>query len=265
MISVLTIMRLTDCSYRPAVTMVWFNKLFLLVRVSCWPWLKKPWIPRNKNKVYLAANLKSMKKFLLSMIAICAISFTQNVFGQCTPDPSIKSSGTFPAALEEAKVGESYEQVIQYFITKDTTVFVPQLGQTVNATIDTLRILNVLGMPDGFTYTCHNADCKIVGGTGGCAKLIGTPKSGSAGIYPLIVLIGIRATAYLGPLPVGQNVTDSNARYSITVNPASGNMEINEGNEIVIYPNPAKESVQFYLPAFKGEPSTESVKFLEPE
>ena len=186
------------------------------------------------------------------MIAICLLSFTQNVFAQCTPDPAIKSSGTFPAVLKEANVGTPYSQVIQYYITKDTTVFVPQLGQTVTAKIDTLWIDNVLGMPEGFTYSCHNAQCKIVGGTGGCAKLVGTPKAGQVGIYPLIVLISIRATAFLGPLPIGQTVNDSNARYSIIVNPANGTSEITSETSLLVYPNPAKEVLQFYLPDFRG-------------
>lgn len=168
--------------------------------------------------------------------------------GQCTPDTSIKTTGTFPAVLAEATVGTPYAQDIQYFITKDTTVYVAQLGQTVSAKIDTLRITGVKGMPDGFTYSCHNADCKIVGGTVGCATLKGTPKPGSAGIYPLVVMINIRATAFLGPLPVGQTVNDSNSRYAIIVNGASGQNELVAANDLLIYPNPAKETLQFYLP-----------------
>ena len=186
------------------------------------------------------------------MIAICLLSFMQNVNAQCTPDPSIKSSGTFPAVLAEANVGKPYSQVIQYFITKDTTVFVPQLGQTVSAKIDTLWIDNVVGMPEGFTYSCHNSQCKIVCGTGGCAKLVGTPTSSQVGIFPLIVLISIRATAYLGPLPIGQTVNDSNARYSIIVNPANGTTELTSEASLLVYPNPAKDVLQFYLPDFKG-------------
>lgn len=189
------------------------------------------------------------------MIAISLLSLTQFAKAQCVPDPAINTSGTFPAVLAEAKVGEAYEQVIQYFIVKDTTVFVQQLGQTVNAKIDTLWITGVVGMPDGFTYSCHNKDCKITGGTGGCAKLIGTPKSGQAGIYPLAVLIQIRATAFLGPLPVGQTVNDTNARYAIIVNPASGTNELINTESLLVYPNPAKENVQFYLPEFRGEAS----------
>ena len=196
-----------------------------------------------------------MNRILLSIIAISLLSLTQFAKAQCVPDPAIKTSGTFPAVLADAKVGEPYEQVIQYFIVKDTTVFVQQLGQTVNAKIDTLWITGVVGMPDGFIYSCHNKDCKITGGTGGCAKLSGTPKSGQAGIYPLIVLIQIRATAFLGPLPIGQTVNDSNSRYAIIVNSAAGTNELVNTENLIVYPNPAKENVQFYLPEYRGEAS----------
>jgi hypothetical protein len=195
-----------------------------------------------------------MNRILLSIIAISLLSLTQFAKAQCVPDPAINTSGTFPAVLAEAKVGEAYEQVIQYYIVKDTTVTVPQLG-TVNAKIDTLWITGVVGMPDGFTYTCHNKDCKITGGSGGCAKLSGTPKSGQAGIYPLAVLIQIRATAFLGPLPVAQTVNDTNARYAIIVNHASGTNELINTESLLVYPNPAKENVQFYLPEYRGEGS----------
>jgi hypothetical protein len=171
---------------------------------------------------------------------------------QCTPDPKLTTSGTLPAFLDSAKVGVLYNQVIQYHITKDTTVYVVQLGSTVNAKIDTLWITGVVGMPDGFTYDCHNKDCKIVGGTTGCATLKGTPKAGSSGIYPLLVLITIRATAFIGPLPISQTVSDTNARYSIVVQGAAGTGELVNNDEPILFPNPAKEELQVYVPGLKG-------------
>lgn len=196
-----------------------------------------------------------MKKFILSILLICTMSASTKLFAQCTPDPNLTTSGTLPAYLDTAKVGVLYSQVIQYHITKDTTVFVAQLGQTVNAKIDTLWITGVVGMPDGFTYSCHNSDCKIVGGATGCATLTGTPKANSGGIYPLLVLIRIRATAMIGPLPVAQTVNDTNARYSIVVRGATGTSEIVENSEPILYPNPAKDQLQVYVPGIKNNAS----------
>jgi hypothetical protein len=201
----------------------------------------------NRN-LYLAIKIDSMRKSYFSIILICALSCAQNLYAQCTPDTSLKTSGTMPVALDTAKVGQLYTQIIQYHITRDTNVFVPQLGQNLNARIDTLRILNVVGMPSGFTYSCHNAGCKITGGTTGCAKLTGTPTAGQAGIYPLLVIIGIRATAFLGRVPVTQNVVDTNALYSIVVQGSTGEVEMNGIGSPVVYPNPVVDELQFYVP-----------------
>lgn len=189
-----------------------------------------------------------MKKVLLSILMFCSLSCINNLFAQCSPDTSFKTSGTLPGVLGKAKIGVPYSQVIQYHITKDTTIFVAQLGQTVNAKIDTLWITGVKGMPAGFTYDCHNADCKILGGKTGCATLKGTPTSGQAGIYPLVVLIRIRATAFLGPVPVAQTVNDSNIRYAIVVEGANGIGELRLSNEPILYPNPTKSELQIFIP-----------------
>ncbi|MCE2741318.1 MAG: T9SS type A sorting domain-containing protein [Sphingobacteriales bacterium] len=194
-----------------------------------------------------------MRKSLLSILMICLISFSNNLLAQCTPDPNLKSTATLPAVLDTAFVGKLYTQEIKYFITKDTNVFVPQLGTNLNATIDTLRITGVRGMPDGFTYSCHNADCKIVGGTAGCATLTGTPTQAQVGIYPLLVLITVRATAFLGPVPISQNASDTNARYSIIVSGTTSKAEISEGDGPILFPNPAKEELQVYVPALSTE------------
>jgi len=203
-----------------------------------------------KRNIYLAINLKDMRKTLFTILTICAFNLPFLSFGQCTPDTSFKSSGTLPAVLDTARVGVLYQQVIQYHITKDTTVFVEGIG-TINAKIDTLWITGVVGMPDGFTYSCHNSECKILGGTTGCATLTGTATQAQAGIYPLIVLIKIRATAMVGPVPVGQTVNDTNARYSIVVDGITGENKIENNDDLLIYPNPAKEELQVYVPALK--------------
>ncbi|MCF8255345.1 MAG: T9SS type A sorting domain-containing protein [Bacteroidia bacterium] len=193
-----------------------------------------------------------MKKLILSIIVFCALSLATNLFAQCTPDPNLKTTAILPEVIDSAMVGVPYSQVIQYFITKDTTVYVAQLGTTVNATIDTLWITDVVGLPNGFTYACHNADCKITGGSSGCAVLTGTATTGQGGIYPLLVLITIRATAMIGPLPISQMVSDTNGRYALVVKGATGNSEIAKDDEMVLYPNPVKNELQVYVPALNG-------------
>lgn len=198
-----------------------------------------------------------MNKSLLSILVICVISFSNKLFAQCTPDPNLKSTATLPAVLDTAYAGKLYTQEIKFFITRDTNVFVPQLGTNLNARIDTLWITGVQGMPDGFTYACHNADCKILGGTAGCATITGTPTQAQIGIYPLLVLIKVRATAFLGPAPISQNANDTNARYSIVVSGVNSKPELSMSGEPILFPNPAKEELQVYIPELAGEASFE--------
>lgn len=198
-------------------------------------------------------------KGLVSIIAIFILGLTTgSVYAQCTPDATLQSTGTRPNVLSNANVGVPYSQIIHYFIVKDTMVYVPPpVGQTLNTSVDTLWITGIVGLPDGFTYACHNSDCKILGGTTGCATITGTPKTGSAGIYPLLVLIRIRATAMLGPLPISQTVNDTNARYSLVVNYPSGKAELYGADELLVYPNPSREEIQIKVPSGLGNSQME--------
>lgn len=176
-----------------------------------------------------------MKKFLLSIIMLFGVSIYTNLIAQCTPDVSIITTGVYPAALDTAKINVPYNQVIQYFIQKDTAVV--YLGNPINATIDTLFITGIKGLPAGFTYVCNNANCYVLGGTTGCAKLSGTAEASSAGIYPITVYLKIKARAFLGPVPISQTILDSNSRYAIIVQGTTSITKNNIAKNILTYQN----------------------------
>lgn len=179
-----------------------------------------------------------MKKLLLSsIILISLLSATQNANAQCTPDTSIKTTGIYPAFFETAQEGKPYSQVIQYFITRDTAV--TYQGFPITATIDSIVITSVKGLPNGFSYSCHNANCVAKGGESGCATISGTPGNGSKGTYPLTVYYDIFAHAVLFGTPIGQSMKDSTTRYTLTVEAATGLAKI-VPNEIHVFPNPAR-------------------------
>ncbi|MFN4083543.1 MAG: T9SS type A sorting domain-containing protein [Bacteroidia bacterium] len=154
-----------------------------------------------------------MKKILL-LFAVTTFS-TVIVNAQCTPDNNIRTTGIFPALLDTGNINQPYNQVIQYFITRDTVVNFG--GSNINAIIDSITITGVKGMPTGLSYTCHNATCTSPGGQTGCVTLSGTPTQ--SGIFPITVYLTIRARAFLGPVPIGQTVSDSNSRYFIAIKP----------------------------------------------
>lgn len=179
-----------------------------------------------------------MKKLLLSSILLFSVLSTcQIAQAQCTPDTSIKSTGIYPAAFERAQEEKPFSQVIQYFITKDTAV--TYQGFPITATIDSLVITSVKGLPAGFSYACHNDKCLAKGGESGCATISGTPAAGSKGAYPLTVYYDIYAHAVLFGTPIGQSMKDSTTRYTLFVDAATGLNSVSE-EVFQIYPNPVR-------------------------
>jgi hypothetical protein len=68
-----------------------------------------------------------MKKNYFKILIVIAFTIynTLNLNAQCTPDLSHKTSGVIPAVLPAGNVGQSYEQVLQFYIVKDTVVTIP--------------------------------------------------------------------------------------------------------------------------------------------
>lgn len=200
-----------------------------------------------------------MKKILLQIAFLISISSfsIMGIKAQCVPDASIKSSGVFPSALPAATPNVAYSQVLQFYITKDT-IF-NYLGQNINATIDSLFITGVKGMPAGFTYTCHNANCGIKGGSNGCVTLTGmaTPAMKNTN-YPLVVMLKIKGTANTILGPISQTINDSNSKYAIFVQSPSVVNELNNENTISLYPNPAKEKLLISI----SNPSLQSAEAI---
>ncbi len=181
-----------------------------------------------------------MKKVILTLFtAIISLS----AYAQCTPDASITTTGVFPAILDTGDLNQPYNQVIQYFIVRDTAVTFQ--GQNINATIDSITITGVKGLPAGLSYGCHNADCAAPGGQPGCVTLSGTPTE--SGIFPLVVYIRIKARAFLGPLPINQNVNDSNGRLFIAIRPIATNSIASQQISKDIYAFENNKTLQVWL------------------
>lgn len=166
-------------------------------------------------------------------LLVFSLILNLNAKAQCTPDLTLKSTGVFPTSLPAGRVGQVYDQVLQFYIVKDTTVTVPGLGN-INAVIDSFTITKILGYPAGLNYQCNTSNCTIVGGGNGCVKVSGTPTQ--KGIFPLEIYVQIKATA----LGFSQTQSDTITSYVMTVN--SG-VSINDVNisakfNFLVYPNP---------------------------
>jgi hypothetical protein len=179
---------------------------------------------------------------LLSKIAFFGFALILCVksSAQCTPDNTIQASqGIFPEQLPAANLNVAYTQVVQFKAPIDTNVFYAPLQTTVAVRIDSLRIVDVLGLPPGMSYQCNNASCMINGGEVGCLLIQGTTTEG--GGHPLKVII--RTSAKIKGTPpfpdIPQVSTDTNTRYDLFVNWPTGLFTPGGVEAMHVYPNPA--------------------------
>ena len=164
-----------------------------------------------------------------------------NIFAsaQCIPDSSITHNdpGIYPdsaTGLPHAFTGVPYSTVIHTNVFTDTTV-----GPLV-ATIDSIVIDDVTGLPPGFSYLCTPSNCSFTAGSNACILLQGpAPTAGMIGNYPLIV----HTIVYYKIFGTPNFLLDNNDDYSITIESSTG-ISVNEkltfgaGQNM---PNPAKD------------------------
>jgi hypothetical protein len=189
-----------------------------------------------------------MKKLLLISILLTAQIV---VWAQpCTPPTSFPASqGILPLELGFAYLDTAYRQVIEFKAPLDTNVVFN--NQPVAFRVDSLRILNVLGLPQGISYQCHNEACRVNGGEIGCAVISGQAIQG--GVFPLQVIVRTwgKVQAFI-PLPI--NNIDTNERYTLFVFPTTGLTGVFKGQyKLDVFPNPAKDFINIKTgPTYQG-------------
>jgi hypothetical protein len=153
---------------------------------------------------------------------------------QCVPDLTITQPGVYPDAatgLPHGIVNQPYSAVIQFRVPTDTTYM------SLPATIDSINVTNVTGMPAGFTYSCTPSSCSFHGGSNGCL-LIDGPAQTSTGTYPIVVDMIVYGNVFGSP----QVLPQTNSNYSIVIDQSIGINNISSLSFSVSQnkPNPVK-------------------------
>jgi hypothetical protein len=175
-----------------------------------------------------------MKKIILSFFSFAVLAAT--LFAQpCTPDPALTSPGFSPDStvnLPAGTVDVYYEAVISAFIPADTVI---DLGLgPIPIDIDSIGVVNVIGLPSGLTWVSNSATNFWPGGQKGCIKIQGTTSL--QGVHNLIIPLSIHAK--LGGMPVIE--TDTIFFYEIDMQLASVAEFANEQFSVgKAFPNPA--------------------------
>ncbi len=181
--------------------------------------------------------MKSFAKIIFLVITVCFFN-TATTQAQCTPAASLPTWGIFPSALADGTINTPYSQVLQYVTNIDTVINDATYGN-VQAKIDSVRILGVVGLPQGISYQCNKPKCMVNGGEIGCVILSGT--CATKGVYPIGVIIKTLGRFKILGIWVATNRVDTNKAYSIGINWYTGLMEvIDNAKPVKAYPNPAQ-------------------------
>ncbi|UPT67464.1 MAG: T9SS type A sorting domain-containing protein [Sphingobacteriales bacterium JAD_PAG50586_3] len=213
-----------------------------------------------------------MLKKLLSVAAVVAISFAANAQAPCTPDPiyADSSAGIWPDSATGLPIGytgdpNGYAAVIQVKTLSDTSVNFQ--GIPVQLFVQRLKVLDVVGEPDGFVVApAYNGlgGYWQNGGTDpnwtevqGCV-LISAPQSAviaaqavQGGVYPITVWVDVYAkgnpipatytwVSSLGTPPYGSAIAydDYVLRIQQGVGVIENALDANKFNVAPNFPNP---------------------------
>lgn len=173
-----------------------------------------------------------MKKSLLLLLFTALIA--SKGFAQCQPDTNFVRPAIYPdsaTGLLPAYATYAYHMVITAVIPADT-VFFGSLRP-----VDSIGVLQVTGLPAGFTAVTNSPSNFWHGGKTGCMLISGTPTKQQVGNFPLLIKLAgyIRSL----PLPLHFDLT----AYSIKVLDSAAYSGIDEqrfsNNAVLkILPNP---------------------------
>ena len=189
-----------------------------------------------------------MKKIAVTLLIIV---LAYNSFGQnCIADQSITKPGIYPSYLDTGTVGIAYEHTLQILAVKDTNVVF--MGNPISATVDSIVLDDILGLPGDFTYACEPSRCTFTYQKVGCAKLQGNPKQSDQGEHPLEIIVTSYARWGSFKLPVTDTIRD----FVLVINDSAlVSLRKFEYSKVVLSPNPTNGNllnVEVKYPASKA-------------
>lgn len=193
-----------------------------------------------------------MKKFYA---AILLLFVSIGAYSQCTPDNTHTQPGYLPNVLDTAFVGKNYDMVVHIRIPADTSVTI--FGQTIVADIDSIKLVDVVGLPPNFTYLCNVAGCVFTPTQTYCAKMSGTAAANDIGTHQLRFAVVAYASAVVLGTPTNfPPQADTLDQFEMIVADQGGINtlpELNKNKAFSIYPNPAQKQFNILLNGEVGE------------
>lgn len=186
-----------------------------------------------------------MKKTLLYLLLCLSFVFYSGLsFGQCTPDPGVtdpEGNGEMvPDTLEVAE-NTPFSQVLT-IIAPDTA----SVGSMGHINLHHITLKSLQNKPAWLSYICNPSSCEFVGTASRCVLTTGTPPVGSAGFYPVDVIVDVYAII-LGQSVLVQSDYNSGMPFVIWVHPEGWGIEDNVYKGFGLHepqPNPFNNKTQ---------------------
>jgi len=182
-----------------------------------------------------------MRIFIGNILFICCLFIgitNHHSLAQCTPDQSYMVTGVYPDTVATGTVDQNYTGVIDFRTPPKDTLL---LG--IPATIDSVVIDGISGLPNGFSLDCNIPNCQYLPATNGCAAITGLPTAGSEGDYPLEVYV----TTYFKIANIQGSQTDTADQFILKICPTQGcplsvapQIGLQNASNFKVVPNPIK-------------------------
>jgi len=153
--------------------------------------------------------MKLLNKLSGTLLFLVLCSWSLTTSAQCLPDSSLTGSGIFPDTLVGTCAGIPYEQTITIIIPQDTIV-----PPGVAATIDSVVVDSVAGLPPGLDFFCLDGNCRVLCGTRSCVLVAGTPTQ--PGLYQIDLYTTTYVKVFGSPI---LQIDTLFGFYNLTVNP----------------------------------------------
>lgn len=173
----------------------------------------------------------------------------------CVPDPSLTSTGIFPAELPYAMAGYLYWTTLSFYVPKDSSIVFG--NTTIPVTVDSTKFIYSTGRPPGFDFECNTPGCVWKGGSRGCALFKGKVDSlfvDSTLAYrefPMKIYTMTWARFQGGTDPLSR--IDSATNYIFRIRKYNNVAEILKYTPLTAYPNPTNGTVNIELRNLNNE------------
>ena len=180
-------------------------------------------------------SVMTRKLIFTAIFGFCSFFIGSLQAQDCIPD-TLTEPGITPLELPFGEIDKTYSETISVLLFPDTVVV--QNNNPVSVNIDSMVMLDVIGLPTGLSYRCKDDNPTFLPLTPSCMSVFGTPTE--SGVFPLYIPIQTYGKV-LKFVPINQ--ADTISDYILTVLGGSTNLHKIDRTELNIFPNPTLQHV----------------------